>query len=70
MMRRGVRATFPLDDFGAPSGKSLSRHDLVHHLAEAGLELCQAPEGFCAIRLKQTAVLVSAKPPRRLRRAR
>lgn len=66
MMRRGAPATFPLDDFWAPSGKPLSRPELVHQLAEAGLELRQAPEGFCVVRLKQPA----STPPRRIRRGR
>lgn len=70
MMRRGVRATFPLDDFWAASGKPLSRSALVHQLGEAGLELWQAPEGFWAIRVKRAAMRAMAKPTRRLGRAR
>ena len=50
-------------------GKPISRPDLVDLLAQAGLELWQAPEGFWTVRVKQ-AVLASAKPPRRLPRAR
>jgi hypothetical protein len=50
-------------------GEPISRPDLVHLLAEAGLELWQAPEGFWAVRVKQ-AVMASVKPPRRLRRSR
>jgi hypothetical protein len=41
------------------------RPDLVNLLAEAGLELWQAPEGFWAVRLKRAAVLA---PVVRLRR--
>jgi hypothetical protein len=37
-------------------GQPISRPDLVNLLAETGLELWQAPEGFWAIRLKQAAV--------------
>ena len=37
----------------------LSRPELMHLLAEAGLELWQAPEGFWAVRLKP----VLAPPP-------
>jgi hypothetical protein len=43
----------------------ISRPDLVDLLAEAGLELWQAPEGFWAVRLKRVAVLA---PVVRLRR--
>jgi hypothetical protein len=70
MMRRGVQAAFPLDDLWALSAKPLSRPEILHQLAEAGLELRQAPEGFCAIRLKQAAVPAPAKPTRRVRRTR
>ena len=35
---------------------SFSRPDLVDLLAEAGLELWQAPEGFWAVRLKSAPV--------------
>ena len=52
------------------SSKSFPLPDLARTLAEAGLELWQAPEGFWAVRLKQAAVLVPAKPAQRLRRAR
>ena len=52
------------------SPQSSSLPDLARRLAEAGLELWQAPEGFWAVRLKQAAVLAPAKPPRRLRRPR
>jgi hypothetical protein len=48
----------------------VSRPDLVELLDQAGLELWQAPEGFWAVRVKQSAELVPAKPPRRLRRPR
>jgi hypothetical protein len=34
-----------------------SRPELKHQLAEAGLELWQAPEGFWAVRLKPTTTL-------------
>jgi hypothetical protein len=47
------------------SPKSASLPDLARTLAEAGLELWQAPEGFWAVRLKQAAV---AAPVMRLRR--
>ncbi len=50
-------------------GQPISRPDLVTLLAEAGLELWQAPEGFWTVRVKQAAV-ASAKPTRRLRRSR
>jgi hypothetical protein len=50
-------------------GQPISRPDLVTLLAEAGLELWQAPEGFWTVRLKPVAA-VPAKPPRRLRRPR
>ena len=50
--------------------KHSSFPDLSRTLAEAGLELWQAPEGFWAIRLKQAATPVMAKPTGRLRRAR
>ena len=46
-------------------GEPISRPDLVDLLAEAGLELWQAPEGFWAVRLKRAAVLA---PVVRLRR--
>ncbi len=46
----------------------LSRSELMHLLAEAGLELWQAPEGFWTVRLKQAAM--PTRPVRRLRRAR
>jgi hypothetical protein len=45
----------------------LPRSELVTLLAQAGLELWQAPEGFWAIRLKPVAM---AKPDRRPRRPR
>ena len=47
----------------------ISRPELVALLAEAGLELWQAPEGFWTVRLKQAASM-PAKPPRRPRRPR
>jgi hypothetical protein len=47
------------------SGEPISRPDLVNLLAEAGLELWQAPEGFWAVRLKQQV----SRPPRRVRSA-
>jgi hypothetical protein len=47
-------------------GQPISRPDLVKQLAEAGLELWQAPEGFWAVRLKQQA----AAPVRRAGRTR
>jgi hypothetical protein len=37
-------------------GEPISRPDLVDLLAEAGLELWQAPEGFWAVRLKRATV--------------
>lgn len=40
---------------GIPS-KSSSLPDLARMLAEAGLELWQAPEGFWAVRLKPAAM--------------
>jgi hypothetical protein len=43
----------------------VSRPELVLLLAEAGLELWQAPEGFWTVRLKQAA---QAAPVVRLRR--
>ena len=46
-------------------GESISRPDLVDLLAEAGLELWQAPEGFWAVRLKPTPVPLPATHPRR-----
>ena len=46
-------------------GEPVSRPDLVDLLAQAGLELWQAPEGFWAVRLKQAAVTA---PVLRLRR--
>jgi len=54
---------FPLD------GDLAGRGNVTELLAEAGLELWQAPEGFWAVRLKR-AVLAAAKPPRRLLRPR
>ena len=51
-------------------GEPVSQPDLVGMLAEVGLELWQAPEGFWAIRLKQAAALAPAKLPRQFRRAR
>ena len=36
--------------------KPLSRPELMRQLAEAGLELWQAPEGFWAVRLKSAPV--------------
>jgi hypothetical protein len=61
--RRG--ANFPLDD-------DLSgRANVAELLAEAGLELWQAPEGFMAVRLKQVAPIEVARTRiRRTRRAR
>jgi hypothetical protein len=47
-------------------GQPISRPDLVKHLAEAGLELWQAPEGFWAVRLKQQV----STPTRQVRRPR
>ncbi len=45
-------------------GQPVSRPDLANLLAEAGLELWQAPEGFWAVRLKQApAPLVSRIRP-------
>jgi hypothetical protein len=46
-------------------GEPIFRPALVDLLAEAGLELWQAPEGFWAVRLKRAAVLA---PVVRLRR--
>ena len=46
----------------------LSRKELVHQLAEAGLELWHAPEGFWAVRLKQVVVPVPRPRRRSLRR--
>ena len=47
-------------------GEPISRPDLVSLLAEAGLELWQAPEGFWTVRIKQaTPVLVSKSRQRR-----
>ena len=43
----------------------ISQPELAHLLAEAGLELWQAPEGFWAVRLKRATVLA---PVVRLRR--
>ena len=40
-------------------GQPVSRPDLANLLAEAGLELWQAPEGFWAVRLKQTPASTS-----------
>jgi hypothetical protein len=52
-------------------GEPISRPDLVSVLAEAGLELWQAPEGFWTVRIKQAApVLVSQPRQRRPRRPR
>jgi hypothetical protein len=52
-------------------GEPISRPDLVDLLAEAGLELWQAPEGFWAVRLKPAALQLSvARPRRRLARSR
>jgi len=42
--------------------KPLSRPELMHQLAEAGLELWHAPEGFWAVRLKPAPVF---RPGRR-----
>jgi hypothetical protein len=50
------------------SPKSSSLPDLARMLAEVGLELWQAPEGFWTVRLKQTPLLVPAQPTRRVRR--
>ena len=49
--------------------RPLPRPELAELLAEAGLELWQAPEGFWTVRLKQAASM-PAKPPRRPRRPR
>ena len=57
-----MEANKVLTDF---SRGSLLRPELANLLAEAGLELWQAPEGFWAIRLKPTAVRRPAKPTRR-----
>jgi hypothetical protein len=52
-------------------GEPISRPDLVDLLAEAGLELWQAPEGFWAVRLKQASADTSVsrlrlrRPPAR-----
>ena len=53
-------------------GEPLSRPELMHLLAEAGLELWQAPEGFWAVRLKPAAMPPHPdrpryRPPRRTR---
>lgn len=52
------------------SPKPASFPGLARTLADAGLELWQAPEGFWAIRLKRVVVPLPAKPVRRVRRAR
>jgi hypothetical protein len=54
------------DFFSGPT----PRPELANLLAQAGLELWQAPEGYWAIRLKQAAMPAMTKPTRRLRRAR
>lgn len=46
-------------------GEPISRPDLVDLLAEAGLELWHAPEGFWAVRLKPDMVPSPAARPRR-----
>jgi hypothetical protein len=46
----------------------ISQPELVHLLAEAGLELWQAPEGFWAIRVKPMAVPTPPAQPARRRR--
>lgn len=51
-------------------GEPISRLELVTLLAQAGLELWQAPEGFWAVRLKPATAMVPARTPRRERRAR
>jgi hypothetical protein len=52
-------------------GESFSRPELMRQLAEAGLELWQAPEGFWAVRLKPVTVPPRvARPRRRLARSR
>jgi hypothetical protein len=53
-------------------GEPISRPDLVNLLAEAGLELWQAPEGFWAVKLKSATVQppVARQQHRPLRRTR
>jgi hypothetical protein len=42
-------------------GEPISRPDLVTLLAEVGLELWQAPEGFWTVRLKPAAAVVTLR---------
>jgi hypothetical protein len=48
-------------------GEPIFQPELVALLAEAGLELWQAPEGFWAIRAKRADPTPPARPPRRRR---
>jgi hypothetical protein len=68
MIRHGAQARFPLDDFWALSTESPSRPDLAHRLAEAGLDLRQAPQGFWAVRLKPAPLPVVRMRGRTMRR--
>jgi hypothetical protein len=52
-------------------GDLAGRANVAELLAEAGLELWQAPEGFWAVRLKPAALPLSVvRPRRRLARSR
>jgi hypothetical protein len=58
----GLQAVnFPLD------GDLAGRGNVTELLAEAGLELWQAPEGFWAVRLKQIEGPSTTRRPRRIR---
>ena len=73
MLRSNGAALSPSPDFDLTQIRQIAAmptESARELLAQAGLELWQAPEGFWAIRLKDAAVLVPAKPIRRVRRSR